>query len=298
MNGVINVYKETGVTSFGVVAKIRKLLNVSKCGHLGTLDPMAEGVLPVCIGYATRFSDYLSSVDKEYVAEFILGFKSASYDNTSELEKVSDKVVDKSEIENVLSSLTGTISLVVPAFSAKKINGVRAYKLARKGEIEDAGSREMDIYSNTLINYEYPYGVIRVSCGKGTYIRSIINTMGERLGCGAVMSGLIRSANGIFSSQKSFKISQLESMVKDGSIETAITPVYELLDWGRAVIKDSAIKQIKNGISPDHSAYINLPIEHTGDNFFIMDNKSNLIAVAERIENSSFPLKLKMVINN
>ena len=107
----------------------------------------------------------------------------------------------------------------------------------------------------------------------------------------------IGAASQLFSSQKSFKISQLESMVKDGSIETAITPVYELLDWGRAVIKDSAVKQIKHGISPDHSAYINLPIEHTGDNFFIMDNKSNLIAVAERIENSSFPLKLKIVIN-
>lgn len=296
MNGVINVYKESGVTSFDVVAKIRRLLNVSKCGHLGTLDPMAEGVLPICIGYATRFSDYISSVDKEYVAEFMLGVKSASYDNTSELEKVSDMVVEKSQIESVLLELTGKISLTVPAYSAKKINGVRAYKLARKGEIEDAGSREMDIYSNTLLNYEYPLGIIRVSCGKGTYIRSIINTMGERLGCGAVMSGLIRSANGIFLSQKSHKISQLEIMVENGSIQQAVTPVYELLDWGRAVIKDSAIKQIKNGISPDHSLYIHLPIEHDGDNFFIMDNKSNLIAVAERIENSSFPLKLKMVL--
>ena len=296
MNGVINVYKESGVTSFDVVAKIRRLLNVSKCGHLGTLDPMAEGVLPICIGYATRFSDYISSVDKEYVAEFMLGVKSASYDNTSELEKVSDMVVEKSQIESVLLELTGKISLTVPAYSAKKINGVRAYKLARKGEIEDAGSREMDIYSNTLLNYEYPLGIIRVSCGKGTYIRSIINTMGERLGCGAVMSGLIRSANGIFLSQKSHKISQLESMVENGSIQQAVTPVYELLDWCRAVIKDSAIKQIKNGISPDHSLYIHLPIEHDGDNFFIMDNKSNLIAVAERIENSSFPLKLKMVL--
>lgn len=296
MNGVINVYKESGVTSFDVVAKIRRLLNVSKCGHLGTLDPMAEGVLPICVGYATRFSDYISSVDKEYVAEFMLGVKSASYDNTSELEKVSDMVVEKSQIEGVLLELTGKISLTVPAYSAKKINGVRAYKLARKGEIEDAGSREMDIYSNTLLNYEYPLGIIRVSCGKGTYIRSIINTMGERLGCGAVMSGLIRSANGIFLSQKSHKISQLESMVENGSIQQAVTPVYELLDWGRAVIKDSAIKQIKNGISPDHSLYIHLPIEHDGDNFFIMDNKSNLIAVAERIENSSFPLKLKMVL--
>lgn len=297
MNGVINVYKEAGITSFAVVAKVRKLLNISKCGHLGTLDPIAEGVLPICIGYATRFADYLSSVDKEYIAEFMLGVKSASYDNTSELEKVSDIVVEKSDIENELLKLTGKISLTVPAFSAKKINGVRAYKLARKGEIEDAGSREMEIYFSTLLNYEYPLGIIKVACGKGTYIRSIINTMGERLGCGAVMSGLIRSANGIFTSQKSYKIYQLENMIENGSISEAVTPVYELLDWGRAVVKDSAIKQIRNGISPDHSLYIHLPIEHSGDNFFIMDNKNNLLAVAERVENSTSPLKLKMVIS-
>ena len=156
MNGVVNVYKEAGMTSFDVVAKVRRLFNVSKCGHLGTLDPMAEGVLPVLVGYATRFADYLSSVDKEYIAEFKLGERSQSYDNTSETEKVSDKIVSEEDIKNVLHSLTGKISLKVPAFSAKKINGVRAYKLARKGEIEDAGEKEMEIYSIDLLNYEYP----------------------------------------------------------------------------------------------------------------------------------------------
>ena len=95
MNGIINVYKEAGMTSFDVVAKVRHLFNISKCGHLGTLDPMAEGVLPVLVGYATRFADYLSSVDKEYIAEFKLGERSQSYDNSSEIEKVSDKIVSE-----------------------------------------------------------------------------------------------------------------------------------------------------------------------------------------------------------
>ncbi len=298
MNGVINVYKEAGYTSFDIVAQVRKLLKVSKCGHLGTLDPMAEGVLPVCIGYATRFSDYLSSVDKEYIAEFKLGERSPSYDNTSsDIEFISNKIAAKDEIVKELQKLTGRVCLKVPAYSAKKINGVRAYKLARKGEINDAGLRDMDIYSIELLDYTYPLGIIKVSCGKGTYIRSIINTLGEKLETGALMTGLIRSSNGIFKSNQSYKISQLENMVQNNTIEKAVIPVYNLLDYGQAVVKDSVISQVKNGISPSKASFLSLPIEHSGSNFFIMDKHGNLLALAERCENSEYPLKLKIVIN-
>ena len=297
MNGIVNVYKEAGMTSFDVVAKVRRLFNISKCGHLGTLDPMAEGVLPVLVGYATRFADYLSSVDKEYIAEFKLGERSQSYDNSSEIEKVSDKIVSEDDVKNVLNSLTGKISLKVPAYSAKKINGVRAYKLARKGEIEDAGEKEMEIYSIDLINYEYPSGIIKVSCGKGTYIRSIINTLGDCLGTGALMSGLIRSANGVFKYNQSHKISQLEKLSEENQLSQAVIPVYDILVWGRAVVKDSFIKRIKNGVSPDRNSFLSFPIEQEGSNFFIMDNQGNLLAAAERCESSDHPLKLTIVIN-
>ncbi len=297
MNGIINVYKEAGMTSFDVVAKVRHLFNISKCGHLGTLDPMAEGVLPVLVGYATRFADYLSSVDKEYIAEFKLGERSQSYDNSSEIEKVSDKIVSEYDIKNVLQYLTGKISLKVPAYSAKKINGVRAYKLARKGEIEDAGEKEMEIYSIELLNYEYPLGIIKVSCGKGTYIRSIINTLGDHLGTGALMSGLIRSANGVFKYNQSRKISQLEKLSEENQLSQAVIPVYDILNWGRAVVKDSFIKRIKNGVSPDRNSFLSFPIEQEGSNFFIMDNQGNLLAAAERCESSDHPLKLTIVIN-
>lgn len=297
MNGIVNVYKEAGMTSFDVVAKVRRLFNISKCGHLGTLDPMAEGVLPVLVGYATRFADYLSSVEKEYIAEFKLGERSQSYDNSSEIEKVSDKIVSEDDVKNVLHSLTGKISLKVPAYSAKKINGVRAYKLARKGEIEDAGEKEMEIYSIDLINYEYPLGIIKVSCGKGTYIRSIINTLGDRLGTGALMSGLIRSANGVFKYNQSHKISQLEKLSEENQLSQAVIPVYDILEWGRAVVKDSFIKRIKNGVSPDRNSFLSFPIEQEGSNFFIMDNQGNLLAAAERCESSDHPLKLTIVIN-
>lgn len=297
MNGIVNVYKETGMTSFDVVSQIRRIFNTTKCGHLGTLDPMAEGVLPILVGYATRFADYLSSVDKEYIAEFKLGEKSQSYDNTSDVEKVSDKYISEEELRTNLFALTGTIVLKVPAFSAKKINGVRAYKLARKGAIEDAGEKVMNIYSIDLLNYEYPYGVIRVSCGKGTYIRSIINALGERLNTGALMSGLIRSANGIFRSNDSYKLADIKQLSAENNLLKAVIPVYDVLEWGRAVVKDNFIKKIKNGISPDRNSFLSFPVEHKGSNFFIMDNKGNLLAAAERCENSNYPLKLNIVIN-
>ncbi len=296
MNGLINIYKEAGMTSFDVVAKVRKLFNVSKCGHLGTLDPMAEGVLPILIGYATRFAEYLSTTDKEYVAEFKLGEKSLSYDNSIETEKVSDKVIKKKDIEKAISYFKGVVQLKVPAYSAKKINGIRAYKLARQGEIEDAGNKEMEIYSTTLLSYDYPYGIIRISCGKGTYIRSIINQIGEDLEVGAVMTGLIRTSNGIFKSNQALKLSDLEKMKEENNLEKAIIPVYDILDWKRAIIKDTAIKSLQNGVYPLKKDYLSLPEDNKGANFFIMDKKGTLLAVGKKHKNKDNPLKLQMVI--
>lgn len=297
MNGVVNFYKEQGITSFKAVDILRRLFGVSRCGHLGTLDPMAEGVLPICLGYATRFADYLSSVDKEYIAQFKLGVVTDSFDITgSVLSENSSLKPDNETVAACVSAVIGNIDLTVPAFSAKKINGVRAYKLARKGVIEDAGIKPMTIYSNTLLSYEYPFGVIRVRCGKGTYIRSIISAIGERLGCGAVMSALIRSANGVFCSTESFKLQALEELKINGELEKAVISVTELLSWGKAVINDAAALHIANGISPEKSAYLHFPIEAEGDNFFINDTTGRLLAVATRQENSAVPLKVKMVL--
>ncbi len=296
MNGVVNFYKEPGITSFKAVDTLRRLFGASRCGHLGTLDPMAEGVLPVCLGYATRFADYLSSADKEYIAQFRLGISTDSFDTTGAvLSENSGIKPDTETVRACASAMTGSLELTVPAFSAKKINGVRAYKLARKGAIEDAGVKPMTVYFCGLLSYEYPFGVIRVRCGKGTYIRSIINAIGTELGCGAAMSGLIRSANGVFSAGDSFKLHTLEELKRDGSLNKAVVPVTELLNWGKAVVKDGALKSIANGASPDRSGYLSLPIEAEGDDFFLTDTAGKLLAVASRQENSAVPLKIKMV---
>ncbi len=283
MNGVINFYKDTEITSFKAVDAVKKLFNVSKCGHLGTLDPMAEGVLPMCIGYAPRFADYLSSVEKEYIAQFKLGVVTDSFDITGNILKENNKIIPtKEDIERELKKIKGVISLIVPAYSAKKINGVRAYKLARQGALEDAGKKEMDIEICDLLSYEYPYGIIRVKCGKGTYIRSIIAEMGDRLSCGAVMSGLIRSANGVFLSKNSYKLQDLIRLKEENNLEKAVIPVTELLNWGKAIVKDDAISSIANGISPKKEFYLSFPVEKEGDNFFIMDSSNKLLAVGIR----------------
>lgn len=297
MNGVINFYKEAGITSFKAVNYVKKLFNVSKCGHLGTLDPMAEGVLPMCIGYGARFADYLSSVDKEYIAEFKLGVTTDSYDTTGNIISENDSIQPTyEEVEKEVAKIKGTISLTVPAYSAKKINGVRAYKLARRGVLEDAGEKEMDIYSCKLISYNYPYGIISVKCGKGTYIRSIISKIGNNLSCGGAMSGLIRATNGIFTAKNSYKLSDLENLKNENNLEKAVLPVTELLNWGKAIVKNEAIASIYNGISPKRDLFLSYPVESENDNFFILDNDKNLLAVGVRQENSSIPLKIKMVL--
>ncbi len=298
MNGVINVYKATGVTSFAVVAMVRKLTGIKKVGHLGTLDPMAEGVLPVCVGPATRFADYLSSVDKEYVAEMQLGISTDSYDTTGTiLSENSDITPTREELEQVLATFQGDMELVVPAFSAKKIDGVRAYKLAREGKLEDAGTSVMHIESVQLLHYEYPHAIIKVACGKGTYIRSIIEETGKKLGTGAAMSGLIRSKNGVFTSQTAYKEEQLKTMKEEGTLESAVVSVDKLLNFPKAIVKQEVVKSVLNGKSPERSGYVTLPIEEEGDNFFILDTNQNLLGMAERVEGSPTPLKLKMVFN-
>lgn len=303
MNGVINVYKEGGMTSSKLVSEVKKILNGVKCGHLGTLDPLAIGVLPICVGYGTRFSDYIADSKKVYIASFKLGVATNSYDIEGKVIKENDTIKPTlEEINKELSKLVGKVELKVPAFSAKKINGVRAYELARKGELEDAGNCIMEIDSIDVLMYEYPYGLLRISCHKGTYIRSIINTLGENIGCYAIMTELERKVNGPFNSDKAItldKLKELNDMRKKGEIDEKqfVTPVESLLDWPIAIVKDSTISKIMNGISPGPNDYLSLPIEDGGEYFFIQNQKRKLVAVATRQDFSKEPLKLKMVFN-
>ncbi|MEF3254608.1 MAG: tRNA pseudouridine(55) synthase TruB, partial [Deferribacterales bacterium] len=192
MTGFINLYKEKGLTSFQNIKKLSMLLGNVKVGHTGTLDPLAEGVLPVCVGEATKLSSYVMAEDKDYVAGIILGYRTDSYDITGKvLQKGVDRVPTIDEIKNIIDKMIGIIELDIPAFSAVNINGERAYKFAREGVIDSAGIRVSRIYKMDLMDYDYPNLIIAVSVEKGTYVRSIVNKIGVMLGTFAVMSSLV-----------------------------------------------------------------------------------------------------------
>lgn len=292
MNGVINIYKEKDQTSFAVVKAVRRITGVQKCGHLGTLDPLAEGVLPVCVGYATKLVDYMMATDKEYVAQFELGYSTDSFDVTgSVLERNTDVKPSREEVEAVLKTFVGEPELVIPAYSAVKIDGKRAYELARKGEIEDAGHRTMKINSITLMDYEYPEGMFRMSCWKGTYVRSVIHEAGLKLGTYGVMKGLIRTVSGAFGHKSTYTLRQLEVMKEAGELHKAFTSVTDATGWPVAVVREDAVRLVKNGVSVKRHNYLKFH-EGLGQMYFLASPDGELLAFAEYAEGDTSPLKI------
>lgn len=210
MNGVLNVFKPKGMTSFDVVRQVKKVCNTSKVGHTGTLDPEATGVLPICVGKATKLIDYIMDSQKVYEVEFKLGIKTTTYDLEGEiLEEKSTNHLKENVILNTINSFIGEYSQVPPMYSALKQNGVRLYELARKGiEVERPG-RDIIIYKIENISINNPIISMKVTCSKGTYIRSLCYDIGERLGVFATMTSLNRSKTSVFCQENSINIKDL-----------------------------------------------------------------------------------------
>ena len=197
--GVINVHKPAGVTSRDVVNVIQKLVRPARVGHAGTLDPMATGVLLVCVGPATRLVSILQQAPKTYRAEFRLGERSDTDDSTGQVEVVTDVgTVPADDIVAGLKKFRGVVEQTPPAYSAVKVQGRRAYAMARAGEDVSLQSRPVRIDSIDVLNYQWPVLDVEIRCGSGTYIRSIARDLGESLGCGGLMSGLVRTEIGEF----------------------------------------------------------------------------------------------------
>ncbi|UOD34869.1 tRNA pseudouridine(55) synthase TruB [Deferribacteraceae bacterium V6Fe1] len=291
MNGIVNVNKESGCSSFSVVESLKKILKTKKCGHIGTLDPIAEGVLPVCINQATKLSDYLMAKDKEYIASVRLGIKTDTMDITGKILGESNKVPELQVIKEVLSMMIGEREYKIPAFSAVKISGQRAYKLARKGLIDDAGTRIMTVYETEILSYSYPELMVRVFCEKGTYIRSLIDFLGDSLGSYGTMQNLIRTRNGAFDIKNSYKLSEIAEMVKQGDLSFVI-PMEKVIDWPNCVLKDEYMERFLNGVQIPKNGYIKLPIEEESDFFWITDRLKNVLGFAKKNEGKDIPLKV------
>lgn len=250
MNGIINVYKESGFTSHDVVAKLRGILHMKKIGHTGTLDPDAVGVLPVCVGKATKVCDLLTDKDKTYIAEVKLGVTTDTLDLTGEVLTEKEVSVTEENLRNIIPEFTGNIMQIPPMYSAIKVNGKKLYELARKGQEVERKPRPVTIHSLTLLKVNLPENefTIEVSCSKGTYIRTLCADIGERLGCGAAMKSLIRTKVGQFYLEDARKLSEIEEQVKKQGVSSLMKPIDSVFSqYGRLEVQPSGMKLLQNG---------------------------------------------------
>ena len=263
IEGVICVLKPPGMSSSDAVTDIRRVFGEKRVGHTGTLDPAAAGVLPVCIGRATRLFDFLVDKKKEYIAEIVFGKSTDTEDATGTVTKVSERTVSEDEIRNALPGFLGETEQVPPMYSALNVNGVKLYKLARRGEVTEAPEakrRNINIYELELLRRtgENRF-LIRIVCSKGTYIRTLCKDIGLSIGCPAYMGFLLRTKSGAFTLEESYSIAELAEMGKEGTLKDAVIPM------------DRAIEHIRalrlNGLKPKqedlliHGAAIKYPFE-------------------------------------
>lgn len=256
MNGILPLWKERGMTSHDCVFKLRKILRTKKVGHTGTLDPGVEGVLPVCIGQATRIAEYLTDAGKTYEAIISIGRTTTTEDAEGETvaEDPSVKKVSRERLQEVLASLTGVIEQTPPMFSAVKVNGKRLYEYARKGETVERPTRQVTIYALELLDDNESYEgqeitfPVRIDCSKGTYIRTLAVQIGEALGYPAHMKELVRTASGTFTRDNCFTLAQVAELMDAEQVTTCILPVeYALTDYPYIEITSANEKEIFNG---------------------------------------------------
>lgn len=251
MTGIICVNKEKDITSFGVCAKMRGILKEKKVGHTGTLDPMATGVLPIMIGGATRFLDYLPESDKGYRAVFVLGKTTDTLDITGTVTAENEVNASKADVESVLTQFKGRIMQTPPMYSAVSVNGKRLYDLARQGIEVEREKREVEIKSLELAecNENENEYTIDVLCTKGTYIRTLIDDIGRVLGCGAVMTSLVRTYAMGFTLDDCKTLAQLQLLKDSGEgFDSVLLPLEKALGaYDKVVVSPAQSNRFKNG---------------------------------------------------
>jgi len=248
MNGIINVYKETGYTSHDVVAKMRGICKQKKIGHTGTLDPEATGVLPVCLGTGTKLCDMLTDKEKEYVTELLLGVETDTQDMTGTVLRESKVDVTAEQVEKVIKGFEGTYDQIPPMYSALKVNGKKLYELARNGIEVERKARPVTIREIEILEIRLPFIRMRVVCSKGTYIRTLCSDIGSRLGCGAAMQTLERTRVGKFRVENAYTLAQIEKIRDEEGLEQILFPVESAFDGtDRLCVIASCDKLLRNG---------------------------------------------------
>ncbi len=280
-SGIINVYKEKGFTSFDVVAKLRGILKTKKIGHTGTLDPDAEGVLPVCIGRATKVCDILTDKDKVYEAVMLLGVETDTQDTSGEVLKTLPVEVSEAAVREAILSFVGDYAQVPPMYSALKVNGKKLYELAREGKTVERKARAVQIFSIEILEMDLPRVRMSVHCSKGTYIRTLCHDVGQTLGCGGCMEKLLRTKVGIFELKDTLKLSEIDGLAKAGMVEEKIISVDELFEtYPKVWTKQEFDVVVHNGNRVTKRMFTEKPAE-TMERLRVYDSEGRFIGIFE-----------------
>lgn len=295
MDGIINIYKEAGYTSHDVVAKLRGILHQKKIGYTGTLDPDAVGVLPVCLGKATKLCDMLTEKDKQYRAVMQLGIETDTQDTSGTVTAEHPVTVSEGQVRQAIMDFIGEYDQLPPMYSALKKNGKKLYELAREGIVVERETRRITIHGIEIEKVELPYVTMLVDCSKGTYIRTLCHDIGQKLGCGAAMAQLVRTRSGMFSLEDAVTLKQTEELRDAGTLEEHILPVKQILSYLPAFIcgKDHE-KALMNGnqLKP---GWGRAP-QGMAETMMVLDSEENLIGVYEWKKNTGMLHPKKMFL--
>ena len=296
VSGIINVYKEKGYTSFDVVAKLRGILKQKKIGHTGTLDPDAEGVLPVCLGKATKVCDLLTDKSKEYEAVLLLGTVTDTQDTSGTVLEQREVTVSEDAVREAIRSFVGDYMQVPPMYSALKVNGKKLCDLAREGKTVERAARPVKILSIDILQVDLPRVRMRVHCSKGTYIRTLCQDIGEKLGCGGCMEKLLRTRVSEFCVEDALKLDQVEALVKAGdfSFVHAVDSVF--FKYPKAVVPGQFDKVLYNGNRIEPEMILDYENGFAEEPVRIYDEKDHFIGIYEfQQERGNFkPVKVFM----
>ncbi len=299
MNGVLNIYKEKGYTSHDVVAVLRKIFKQKRIGHCGTLDPAAEGVLPVCLGRATRLVDEISEGTKTYRAVLLLGVETDTYDMEGQILSEKNVQLNFSEVCDCIYSFRGEVMQVPPMYSARKVNGQKLYDLARKGVEVERQAVPVHFHRLEIMKYDFPEITLEITCSKGTYIRSLCHDIGEKLGCGGCMKSLLRTRVGRFDMEDAVRLSEVKVFAEMGRLQEILTTIPDLFPALPRVKTVSGCDRLaENGNILSMDCFESQGISEEENRLIVYDSEGRLIGLYRRKEQRDEFLPDKMLLED
>ena len=286
LSGVLPINKPSGVTSHDVIQRLRQILNIKRIGHTGTLDPSASGVLLACVGKATKVVQFLTEYDKEYEAVIKLGITTDTYDGEGEITGIKeDFKISPDRIRKVIDSFKGRIWQVPPLHSAIKYKGKKLYQYARAKEKVEVKKREVKITDIDVLDIDLPFVKLKISCSKGTYIRSLAFDVGQKLGCGAYLFSLQRTRVGPFKLQEALGLEKISDVEDENKICDLLIPIEKALaHLPSMVVKEGFVQKVRHGVPLAPSAVLSIEGDFGQDqSISIKDNQKNIIAIGKAL---------------